>query len=125
MTTVYNVSDALLAEYGLRRGHAIGRSYPCDDSSAVLLPVGHVRCPVIGPSGRGLQVERLRPLLAAIATGMPLPPVPVYREPGRAVLLGGVHRFAVSLACGYPEIPCRAVTLAEAQESYRYPEGQC
>jgi ParB-like chromosome segregation protein Spo0J len=70
--------------------------------------------------------EKLRPILAAIAAGNVLPPVPVYIEPadGRWVLLDGAHRFGVSIACGFPEIPCCLVTRAEADEFYRYPDGQ-
>jgi len=39
-----NIPDALLAEYGLVRvarwrGGAVGTSYPCDDWSAVLMPL--------------------------------------------------------------------------------------
>jgi ParB-like nuclease domain len=92
----------------------------------VFIPVTSVLGPTIAPGGRGYKVERLRNILAAIAAGKPLPPVPIYLEPvdGRVILLDGAHRLAASAACGYPEIPCRPVTRSEAEEFYRYPDGQ-
>lgn len=124
---LFSVPDALLAEYGLRRGSVAAPSYPCGEVEAVLIPLCDIRGPVIEPRRRGYQLQRLRPVLAAIAAGQPLPAVPVYRDPGTrlAVLLDGAHRFGVSLALGYRDIPCRLVSLEEAETMYRYPDGQC
>ena len=123
---MYEVPAALFAEAGLRIDGAASRSYRCDDASAALLPLAEVRGPVIAPHKRGLDRDRLRAVITGTAAGSAMPPVPVYREPGEpvAVLLDGAHRFAVSIAYGYQEIPCRMVTRQAAEGSYGFPDGQ-
>jgi len=92
----------------------------------VLVPVAEIRGPAIRPGGRGLVLERLRPILAAIARDEALPPVPIYRGPEgpQAVLLDGAHRFSVSVAFGFQEIPCLHVERQDAEVLYGYPDGQ-
>ena len=51
-TAVYEVSDQLLAEYGLRRGVVASSAYSCADSDAVLISLARVartRSPWAGP----------------------------------------------------------------------------
>ena len=87
----------------MRLGEAGGRgAYRCDDATAVLLRVEHIRAPIVGLGRRGYVVERLRAVLRAIASNAPLPSVPVCCEPDttQAVLLDGAHRLAVSIAFG-------------------------
>ena len=121
---LYTIPDVLLAEYNLRPGGAT--SYRCNDAAAVQVPVGRIRGPVIAPGRRGYTLERLRNVLAGIAAGADLPPVPVYFEPAddTVYLLDGAHRLAVTAALGFAEIPCKPVTRDEAETFYNYPAGQ-
>jgi hypothetical protein len=123
---MYTVPDNLRAEYGLTPGGAALRAYACEDPAAVMVSVTGVWGPVIAPGRRGYSPVKLRPILQAIAAGIPLPPVPVYLEPadGRLVLLDGAHRLGAAVACGYAEIPCYPVTREEAEARYGYPDGQ-
>jgi hypothetical protein len=122
---LYEVPAALFAEFGLRLGGATKRCYRCDDEGAVLVPVKQIRGPIIGPGKRGLDEQRLRSILSGIALDVAMPAVPVYPEPdGDTVLLDGAHRFAVSLAYGFRELPCQPLTRDQAEGSYGYPWGQ-
>ena len=123
---LYSVPSEVFLEAGLRPGGATSSAYRCDDAGAVLIRLVDIRGPQIGPGRRGYDPERLRSLVAAIARGTSLPPVPVFRESSdvRAVLLDGAHRFAVSIAYGCVEIPCELVARDEAELRYRYPSGQ-
>jgi ParB-like chromosome segregation protein Spo0J len=48
----------------------------------------------------------------------------VFLEPDAVVVLGGMHRVAIARALGCTHVPCLAIDLDEAQDFYRYPEGQ-
>lgn len=119
-TAVYEVSDQLLAEYGLRRGVVALSAYSCADSDAVLISLAELRV----PAHRGLAPDRLRRILLAVSTRKPLPAVPLFREPNCAIVLDGMHRYAVAAAVGYSSLPCLSLPLEEARDIYLYPEGQ-
>jgi hypothetical protein len=69
-SVLYDVPAALFAEVGLDPGGARGEgAYRFDDPTAVLIPLDQIRAPAIGPGRRGYKVERLRPVLAAVAAG--------------------------------------------------------
>lgn len=123
---LYSVPSELFLDAGLRPGCATTPAYRCDHAGAVLIRLVDIRGPQIGPGRRGYDPERLRSVVAAIATGVSLPPVPVFRESSGvpAVLLDGAHRFAVSIAYGYVEIPCELVARDMAELGYCYPSGQ-
>lgn len=121
---LYEVPAALFAEFGLRPGGAATPCYRCDDPRAVRVAIQRIRGPTIAPGRRGLDADRLRPLVRGIAEHASIPAVPVYQEPGDTVLLDGAHRLAVSLAYGYTEIPCQPETSDEAEGRYGYPWGQ-
>lgn len=48
----------------------------------------------------------------------------MFLEPDAVVVLGGMHRVAIARALGCTHVPCLAIDLDEAQDFYRYPEGQ-
>src|SRR5579871_4141280 len=104
---LYVVPDALLAEFGLQPCCATAPSYRCDDPAAVLVPVGELIPPILGPDRRGLMPERLRWVLESISTGRPLDAIPVYREDGAqyVTILDGAHRYFASVKCGFSLIP--------------------
>jgi ParB-like chromosome segregation protein Spo0J len=108
------VSDKLLTEYGFLSGAPPGLSYRCTCVQARLEPLVEIS----GPAGRKLNEAALRSLLAGMRDGVDLPPVVVYRQPGRgtATLIHGTHRWRISLAVGFPYIPCMHLTADEAAE---------
>jgi hypothetical protein len=122
---LYDVPAKLLAEFGLRPSGATVSSYRCNDPNSVLVPVGELIPPVLGVR-RGLDPKRLHSVLAAIAGGTALAPLPVFREIGapRATILDGAHRYYVSVAYGFTSVPCEFISRDDAEVSYRYPEGQ-
>jgi hypothetical protein len=117
---IYEIPDSMLTEYRLERSAAKSAAYRCADPNMVLIPFGALRV----PTGRALDPVRLRRLLQAVAAGEPLPAVPVFREPNQAVVLDGMHRFAVAAALGFASLPCVELTLEDARDFYLYPEGQ-
>lgn len=123
---LYVVPDAILTEFGLQPYCATTASYRCDDPAAVLVPLGELIPPILGPDRRGLTPSRLRRILEAIATGQSLDAIPVYREDGAkcATILGGTHRYFASEKCGFSSIPCMELSREDAELLYRYPEGQ-
>jgi hypothetical protein len=110
----------MLAEYGLQAGRASESAWRCDDTGIELVPVSALRVPMT----RGLDPERLRRLLSGVATGGPLPAVPVFHQSGAFVVLDRMHRIAVARAAGFTHVPCLAVDMTEARDFYCYPEGQ-
>jgi hypothetical protein len=112
--TLDGVPDYLLAEIGLRRGGATEASYRCADSLAVLVPLVEIS----GPKDRLLNEDRLRDMLRGVHERSPLPPIDVFRgqDAPLATLVHGAHRWRMSLALGYPMIPCRHLTRWEADE---------
>jgi hypothetical protein len=112
------VPATMVAEYGVQPGQT--PAWRCDDVGMELVPVAELRT----PATRGLDAERLRSLLRGIAAGAALPAVPVFREPDAVVVLNGMHRVAIARVAGFSHIPCLAVSLDEARDFYRYPEGQ-
>lgn len=122
----YEVPDALLAEFGLQPYRATVPSYRCDDPAAVLVPIGELIPPILGPGRRGLAPERLRWVLKSIATGQPLDAIPVFREDGAicATILNGAHRYYVSVKCGFSSMPCKEQSREDAELLFVYPDGQ-
>jgi hypothetical protein len=120
ITAVYEVSDAMLEETGLRRDALAGAPWRCDDIDTILIPFGDLRI----KAARPLNPTRLRWPLGEIAAGRALRPVPVFCEETVAVVLDGAHRIAVARALGCHSVPCVAVSLDEARDFYGYPEGQ-
>ena len=120
------VPDALLAEFGLQPYSATAPSYRCDDPAAVLVPIGKLIPPKLGPDRRSLVRERLRRVLASIAAGQPLDAIPVFREDGAqcATILDGAHRYFASVKCGFSSIPCKELSRDAAELGFRYPDGQ-
>lgn len=116
--TLDDVSDELLAEYGLPGGGATAASYRCSDQTALLVPLAEV----IGPR-RMLNVDAVRSLLRGVRDGVELPPIVVFREPGAATaaLLDGLHRWRVSLALGFLAIPATQPSRDDAELVYCYP----
>jgi hypothetical protein len=119
-TAICDIPSSMLAEYGLKGGVATSSAYRCDEPRRVLISLGELRV----PTGRALDPARLRRILQAIGTHTPLPAVPVFREPTQVVVLDGMHRVAVATALGFICVPCIELTLEEARDFYRYPEGQ-
>jgi hypothetical protein len=117
---IFEIPDSMLAEYRLERGAAWSQAYRCDELNMVLIPLGELRV----PAGRALDPARLRRILQAVAAREPLPAVPVFREPNKVVVLDGMHRFAVAAALCFASLPCVELTLEDARDFYRYPEGQ-
>jgi ParB-like chromosome segregation protein Spo0J len=119
-TVIYEIPDSMLAECHVERGAITSAVYHFDEPDIVLIPLRELRV----PAGRALDPARLRRILEAIAAREPLPAVPVFREPNQAVVLDGMHRFAVATALGFASLPCIELTLEDARDFYRYPEGQ-
>ena len=119
-TAIYEVTDTMLAQCGLERGAATSSAYHCNEPNIVLIPLRELCV----PTGRALDPTRLRRILQAVAAREPLPAAPVFREPNQVVVLDGMHRVAVATALGFDSLPCVELTLEDAQDFYRYPEGQ-
>jgi hypothetical protein len=115
--TLDDVSNELLAEYGLVRGSSTAASYCCTDPSAISVPLTDV----IGPKRR-LNEDSVRNLLRGLRDGADIPPVEVYYDPDDATvnLTDGLHRWRVSLALGFSSIPCKPVQRAFAIEFRGY-----
>jgi hypothetical protein len=110
------ISEAMLAEYGLKPGGA--DSYRCDDLTARPFWISNV----LAPQGRGLNEEAVRSLLRGVRDRAALPPVVVVAE-GVAelvTLLDGLHRYQVSIALGFRSISCVQVSADEAVDGYGY-----
>ena len=110
--TLDSVPDSLLAEYGFRPGAATRTSYLCIDPQAILVPVDSV----IPPTGRKLNEDALRNILREIRDDIPIYPVQVIMDDPSVVrfsLHHGMHRWSVSKALGFPEIPCHKFLLDE------------
>ena len=123
---LYAVPDSLLAEFGLQSYRATALSYRCDDPAAVLIPVGELKPPILGPDRRGLAPDRLRRVFKSIASGQPLDAIPVFREDGAkyTTMLDGAHRYFASVKCGFSSIPCKELSRDDAELLFRYPDGQ-
>ena len=123
---LYTVPTELFTAVGLRPGGAVGRSFRCEHADVAFVPIAQIRGPTIAPGKRGLDRDRLSSIISGIAGGVALPPVPVCweAEGSKAVLLDGAHRFAVSIAYGFCEIPSLILSIEEARDGYNYPEGQ-
>jgi hypothetical protein len=80
---------------------------------------------VTGPKYRLLNEAAVRSLLRGVSDGDVIPPVVVYRDAAASVvtLLDGFHRWRISLALGFTDIPCKLVTSEVAELVYRYPVG--
>jgi len=111
--TLDGVPDSLLAEYGFRRGAVTAVSYHCADKQAALVPTAEV---VAKRPDRKLNEQTVRDILCAIRDGTALPPIIVFRPPGVrcARLVDGTHRWRVSVALGFPMIPCLLLNRDEA-----------
>ena len=110
---VDEITDALLADCGLRRGSVTTQSYRCTDVSAVLVPTRDVVT-----TSRAMNREDLVRILKGFRDSDDIPPVPIYHEPvsGRIYLLDGMHRWRASLAIGFPLFPAILCTRTEAEE---------
>lgn len=115
--TLDDISDELLAEYGLHRGSTTTLNYRCTNPQSLLVPVAEIMAPV-----RKLNEDALSSLLRGVRDGDDLPPIVVYREPGaaRAMLLDGLHRLRVSLALGFVSIPATQPSREDAELGYCY-----
>lgn len=113
--TLLAISDELLAEYGLRGNRPRRDHYRCDDAGVDYVHLARV----IAPIGRALSEAVTRRLLADIRDDAALPAVLVVAEPAtdQVRLLNGLHRYLVSLACGFRSIPCRYGSTEEAREA--------
>jgi len=58
---IYEIPDAMLAEFGLTRGASTAVTYLCDESGVVSVPLNELRV----PSGLVLDLMRLRRILSA------------------------------------------------------------
>ena len=116
---LYEISDELLAEFGLARGAARGSSYRCTDPAALYLPLANM----IVPQGRKLHEEVVKQILRGFRDGDDIAPVEAFYEPTTTEfhLLDGLHRWRASLACGFRQIPCELKTreFAEVARGYR------
>lgn len=123
--TVFDVPDAMLRSYGLRRNARDSVAYYCDEPRAVLVPMVELREPRIAPGVRGLDRHRLERVIRHLSRGEPLSAIPLHREPGAALatVLEGVQRLAVLTALGFQAVWCRYVSLEDAKLFYRYAEG--
>jgi hypothetical protein len=122
---LYEVPDSLLVEFALQPGS--GQIIRCVAAGTIDVPLAELRGPSIAPGRRGLRADRLRSILSAIAAGTPMESaVPIFREEGsaQAVILNGAHRHAIAVKLGCSTLPCRFVTLDEAELLYDYPDGQ-
>ena len=108
--------SGLLAEYGLTTDAGQRQSYRCDDSTARLVSIRDI----LAPMGRGLNEDVVRQLLSGIKSAVSIPPVIVVPEgfKQQVALLDGLHRFRVSLALGYPIVPCQYISLERAKDVY-------
>jgi hypothetical protein len=113
---LYGIPSSLLAEYGLTTDAGQRQSYRCDDPVANLVPIRDI----LAPMGRGLNEDVVRQLLNGIKGAASIPPVIVVSEgfKQQVALLDGLHRFRVSLALGYPMVPCQHVPLETAKSRY-------
>jgi hypothetical protein len=117
---IYEIPDAMLAEFGLTRGAVPAATYHCEELGVVSVPLNELRV----PGGRAVDPTRLRRVLSAIVAHEPLPALPVYREPTAVVVLDGMHRYPAARALGLRALPCRELSLDDARDFYCYPEGQ-
>jgi RHS repeat-associated protein len=117
--TLDDVTDNLLAEYGLTRGAASSASYHCAEPTAVLLPIAKV----IGPVRRKLNRDVLASILNGFRHGHSIPPVEVFYEPetDELVLLDGMHRWRASLAYDGGVAGPGNITSQTGVGTYTYP----
>lgn len=76
--------------------------------TALTLPLELIRPPKSAPDATGLREERSLSLLRAIVSGKAMPPIQVARakdDPRKFVVIDGYHRYYLSLAIGFLEIP--------------------
>ena len=98
-------------------------AFLCCATDAVLEPLGLVTPPLLSPTTRSLNDDRLSSVLTAIVDNAPLPAVAVIQKTGnprRLVLLDGAHRYFASVAAGFTRLPALHVSGEDAELLYRY-----
>jgi hypothetical protein len=118
--TITEVSDEMLARCGLKRGGATSSHCQCLEFDE-LVPIAKV----IGPWHRMLNVDATVSLLEGFRDGHSIPPVEIFHEtePDGYHLLDSCHRWRVSLAVGYQQLPATLVDRdwAETCRGYARP----
>ncbi len=99
------------------RGIPAAVSYGCAAQDAELIPLSDIR----GPS-RKLNAEALEHLIRRIRDHADIDPATIFHNGKVANLLDGMHRWRLSIACGFTHLPCRRVSREDAELLYRYTE---
>lgn len=73
----------------------------------VLVPLEKIDPPLRKNGIEGLRKERTISLLQAIISGVPIAPLEVHQVPhsDRLAVRDGFHRYYISVALGFPELP--------------------